>query len=62
MKQIYFKVYVLYKDLPLKCYLSLLIGLPVLFLVLSASVKFQPALHEKATAIEAKIFIKYEDE
>lgn len=46
----------------LKCYLSLLIGLSSFFLVLSASVKFQPAPHEKATAFEAKTFIKYEDE
>lgn len=62
MQQMYFNIPVLYEDLSLKCYLSLLIGLPILFLVLSVSVKFQPALHEKVTGYEAKIFIKYEDE
>lgn len=40
MQQIYFKVYVLYKDLSLKYYLSMVIGLLFLFLVLNASVKF----------------------
>lgn len=62
MHQIYFNAHVLYKDLSLKYYFSLLLGLTFLSLVLSASVKFQPALHEKATAFEAKTLIKYEDE
>jgi len=53
MQQINFNVRMLYTSL--KRYLSLLIGLPFLFLDLSASVKFQPALHEKPQLLKPKL-------